>query len=102
VFAGHSDGNEDRVVFGMAYVLINRTRALVIVHQPPAYAPSRVSEAAVYLMHSPESTEYEQRLTPKPWSGWGRAGCFAGSWAKIRTAGKPETRSGQAEPEGVS
>lgn len=86
----------------MAYVPMNRRRALAIVHQPLAYAPSRVWEAAVYLMQSPEPTEYVQCLAPERWSGWGQAGRFAGSCGKLRTAGTPETRAGQAEAEGVS
>ena len=45
----------------MAYVPMKRTRALVIVHQPQAYAPSRVRDAANYLLVSLASTEEEQR-----------------------------------------
>jgi hypothetical protein len=46
----------------MAYVLMTRTRVLVIVHARQAYAPSRVRDAAVYLLQSSASTEDEQRL----------------------------------------
>jgi len=46
----------------MAYVPMNRVRALVIVHEPRAYAPSRVQEAAAYLLQSPSATEEESRL----------------------------------------
>ena len=40
---------------------INRTRALVICHAPAAYAPTRVREAASYLLQS-SRTEDEQRV----------------------------------------
>jgi len=45
-------------------VPINRTRALVICHAPQAYAPSRVREAASYLLQSSASTE-EEPLSPR-------------------------------------
>jgi len=41
---------------------INRTRALVICHAPAAYAPTRVREAASYLLQSSSATEDEQRV----------------------------------------
>jgi len=41
---------------------MNLVRALVIVHEPRAYTPSRVSEAARYLLASSSATEEEQRL----------------------------------------
>jgi hypothetical protein len=41
---------------------MNRVRALVICHAPQAYAPSRVREAASYLLQSSASTEEERRL----------------------------------------
>jgi len=37
-------------------------RALVIVHEPSAYAPTRVRDAANYLLTSSGATEDEQRL----------------------------------------
>ena len=46
----------------MAYVPMNRVRALVIVHEPSAYAPTRVRDAANYLLTSSGATEDEQRL----------------------------------------
>jgi len=46
----------------MAYVPMNRVRALVIVHEPAAYAPTRVRDAANYLLTSSSATEDEQRL----------------------------------------
>jgi len=46
----------------MRSVPINRTRALVICNAPQPYAPSRVHEAAAYLLQSLASTEEEQRL----------------------------------------
>ena len=46
----------------MAYVPRNRARALVIVHEPQAYAPSRVHEAAAYQVQSPSATQEESRL----------------------------------------
>ena len=46
----------------MAYVPMNRVRALVIVHEPRAYTPSRVQEAAAYLLQSPSATDEESRL----------------------------------------
>jgi hypothetical protein len=45
----------------MANVPINRTRALVIVAAPQVYAPSRVRDAANYLLMSLASTEEERR-----------------------------------------
>jgi hypothetical protein len=36
----------------MAHVPMNRVRALVICHAPQTYAPSRVREAASYLLQS--------------------------------------------------
>jgi len=46
----------------MAYVPMNRVRALVIVHEPAAYAPTRVRDAASYVLDSSVSTEDEKRL----------------------------------------
>jgi hypothetical protein len=41
---------------------LNRVRALLICRASQAYAPSRVREAASYLLQSSSSTEDEQRL----------------------------------------
>ena len=46
----------------MPRVPMNRVRALVICHAPQAYAPSRVQEAATYLLQSSSTTEEERRL----------------------------------------
>ena len=46
----------------MAYVPMNRVRALVIVHESQAYAPTRVRDATSYLLSSSASTEDEKRF----------------------------------------
>ena len=46
----------------MAYVPINRTRALIICTRPQDYAPARLREAARYLLDRRDTTEEERRL----------------------------------------
>ena len=46
----------------MAYVPINRTRALIICTRPQDYAPARLRLAARYLLDRPDTTEEERRL----------------------------------------
>jgi len=47
---------------GMAYVPMNRTRALIIVTRPQDYLPGRLREAARYLLDRRDATEEERRL----------------------------------------
>jgi len=46
----------------MAYVPMNRTRALIICTRPQDYAPARLREAARYLFDRRDATEEERRL----------------------------------------
>jgi len=46
----------------MAYVPMNRTRALIICTRPQDYAPARLREAARYLLDRRDATEEERRL----------------------------------------
>jgi len=48
--------------FGMAYVPMNRARALIIVTRPEDYLPGRLREAARYLLDRKDATEEERRL----------------------------------------
>jgi len=78
----------------MAYVPMNRVRALVIVHEPAAYARSRVRDAANYLLTSSSATEDEQRLANEAieWLQSKRDEQWAGS---TQAATKPK-RKGRA------
>ena len=53
----------------MAYVPINRTRALIICTRPQDYAPARLREAARYLLDRPDATEKEKRLATEAIGG---------------------------------
>jgi len=46
----------------MAYVPMNRTRALIICTHPQDYLPARLREAARYLLDRRDATEEERRL----------------------------------------
>jgi hypothetical protein len=45
----------------MAYVPMNRARALIIVTRPQDYLPARLPEAARYLFDRKDTTEEERR-----------------------------------------
>ena len=53
----------------MAYVPMNRTRALIICTRPQDYAPARLREAARYLLDRRDTTEEEQRLATEALEG---------------------------------
>jgi len=46
----------------MAYVPMNRTRALIICTHPQDYLPGRLREAARYLLDRKDATDEERRL----------------------------------------
>jgi len=46
----------------MAYVPMNRARALIICTRPQDYLPGRLREAARYLLDRKDATEEERRL----------------------------------------
>jgi len=46
----------------MAYVPMNRARALIIVTRPQDYLPGRLREGARYLLDRKDATEEERRL----------------------------------------
>ena len=53
----------------MAYVPMNRTRALIICTRPQDYAPARLREAARYLLDRRDATEEEKRLASEAIEG---------------------------------
>jgi len=53
----------------MAYVPMNRTRALIICTRPQDYAPSRLREAARCLLDRRDATEEEKRLASEAIEG---------------------------------
>jgi len=46
----------------MAYVPMNRTRALIICTHPQDYAPARLRESARHLLDRKDATDEERRL----------------------------------------
>jgi len=73
----------------MAYVPMNRVRALVTVHEPAAYTPTRVRDAANYLLTSSSATEDEQRLANEAIE-WLRS-----NWGEPRQAAVKQKRTGR-------
>ena len=53
----------------MAYVPMNRTRALIICTHPQDYLPARLREAARYLLDRRDTTEEERRLATEAIEG---------------------------------
>jgi len=49
---------------GMAYVPMNRTRALIICSRPQDLSPARLPEAARYLLDRKDATEESARSYP--------------------------------------
>ena len=72
----------------MAYVPINRTRALIICTRPQDGAPAGLREAARYLLDRRDATEEERRLATE-----------AIEWLRNKRDGKPAPEAEQiAEP----
>jgi len=53
----------------MAYVPMNRTRALIICTRPQDYTSARLREAARYLLDRRDATEEEKRLATEAIEG---------------------------------
>jgi len=79
----------------MAYVPINRTRALIICTRPQDYLPARLREAARYLLDRRDATEEEKRLATEAIellrSKWGEK-------APLNRAAEPANSDQQAGP----
>ena len=73
----------------MAYVPINRTRALIICTHPQDYAPARLRLAARYLLDRPDTTEEERRLATEAIE-WLRSKRRGEGSARNRGACKPD------------
>ena len=89
----------------MAYVPMNRTRALIICTRPQDYAPARLREAARYLLDRRDTTEEEQRLATEGARGAaGQAGRSDQSgrdnFIERHRNARPPATDGQAKAEG--